>query len=131
QDRRCGFVWRVQTEPACNTGLQRQAKTVFWPTREEMQMTPHKPQETVRFDKRRLRERHGTSQCRRISPDSAPQVSQATGALLEVRFVLEALYFVGAHYRTLSEWLAGDAVLIAPVSKQIPLVSGNFTGNFA
>ena len=94
QDRRCGFVWRVQTEPACNTGLQRQAKTVFWPTREEMQMTPHKPQETVRFDKRRLRERHGTSQCRRISPDSALQVSQATGALLEVRFVLEASYFV-------------------------------------
>ena len=48
----------------------------------------------TRFDKRRLRERHGTSQCRRISPDSALQVSQATGALLEVRFVLEASYFV-------------------------------------
>jgi hypothetical protein len=28
-------------------------------------------------------------------------------------------------------WLAGDAVLIAPVSSQIPLLTGNFTGNFA
>src|SRR4029077_6756890 len=45
--------------------------------------------------------------------------------------VLRAFCDLGAHYRTLSEWLAGDAVLIAPVSKQIPWLSGNFTGNFA
>jgi hypothetical protein len=50
QERRSGFVRRVQAEPACNAGLERQAKTVFWPTREQMQMTPHKPQEAVRFD---------------------------------------------------------------------------------
>jgi hypothetical protein len=50
KERRGGFVLRVQTEPPCNAGLERQAKTVFRPTREEMQMTPHKPQEAVRFD---------------------------------------------------------------------------------
>jgi hypothetical protein len=50
QKRRSGFVWRIQTEPACNARLERQAKTVFCPTREEVQMTPHKPQEAVRFD---------------------------------------------------------------------------------
>jgi hypothetical protein len=93
QERRSGFVRRIQTEPACNAGLERQAKTVFCPTREEMQMTPHKPQEAVRFDKRRLRERHGTPRCGRISPECALQVSQATGASLEVRLVLQTLHF--------------------------------------
>src|SRR4029077_18833445 len=33
--------------------------------------------------------------------------------------------------RRTADWLAGDAVLIAPVSKANSLVSGNFTGNFA
>ena len=91
QERRGGFVWRVQTEPACNGGLERQAKTVFCPTREQMQMTPRKPQEAVRFDKRLLRERHGTPRCGCISPECALQVSQTAGASLEVRLVLQTL----------------------------------------
>jgi hypothetical protein len=60
QERRSRFVWHVETEPACNAGLERQAETVFCPTREKMQMTPQEPQEAVRFDKRRLRERRET-----------------------------------------------------------------------
>jgi hypothetical protein len=36
-----------------------------------------------------------------------------------------------ANYRRTQDWVAGDAVLIAPVSTQISLLTGNFTGNFA
>jgi hypothetical protein len=35
------------------------------------------------------------------------------------------------HFLRAPDCLAGDAALIAPVSTQIPLLSGNFTGNFA
>jgi hypothetical protein len=36
-----------------------------------------------------------------------------------------------ANYRQTQDCMAGDAVLTAPVSKQISLQTGNFTGNLA
>jgi hypothetical protein len=42
--------------------------------------------------------------------------------------ILQAFCDLGAHYLTLSEWLAGDAVQIAPVSSQIPCEQGILQG---
>jgi hypothetical protein len=45
--------------------------------------------------------------------------------------ILRAFCDLGAHYLTLSQWLAGDTVQIAPVSSPNSLQTGNFTGKIA
>src|ERR1700730_17119259 len=56
QTRRCGCSARlVEPEPAREAGLKRRAEAVFGATDEEMQMTPHEPQEAGRLDKGRCR----------------------------------------------------------------------------
>jgi len=62
QTRRRGCSVRfVEPEPACDIGLERRAEAVLGATDEKMQMTPHEPQEAVRLDERRFRERCGSA----------------------------------------------------------------------
>jgi len=77
-----------QAEPACDAGLQRPAETVFGPTCEQVQMTPHLPQEAVRLDKPGRLERHGAPRGAGAGPERALQVPEATGASLHVGLVL-------------------------------------------
>ena len=63
QTRRLGCsAGFVEPEPACDIGLERRSEAVLGATDEKMQMTPHEPQEAVRLDELRFRERCGSCQ---------------------------------------------------------------------
>src|SRR5882762_6864857 len=73
-----------QAEPARDARLERPAETVFGPTCEQVQMTPHLPQEAVRLDQPGRLERHGAPRGAGVGPECALRVSEATGASLHV-----------------------------------------------
>ena len=58
---RRGSARLTEPEPACDVGLKRRTEAVLGATDEKMQMTPHEPQEAVRLDERRFRERCGSA----------------------------------------------------------------------
>ena len=55
--RRAGSAGLVEPELACDGGLERRAEAILRATGEEMQVAPHEPQEAMRRNKRRFRER--------------------------------------------------------------------------
>jgi hypothetical protein len=58
QTRRRGCSGRIaEPEPTCDAGMERRTETVIGAPNEEMQMTPHEPQEAARLDKPGFRER--------------------------------------------------------------------------
>src|ERR1700688_5237561 len=81
-----------QAEPARDVRLERPAETVFGPTCEQMQMTPHLPQEAVRLDQPRRLEWQGAPRGAGVGPECALQVSEATGASLHVGLVLQSVH---------------------------------------
>jgi hypothetical protein len=62
QTRRRGCSARlVEPEPARDVWLERRAEAVLGATDEKMQMTAHEPQEAMRLDERRFRDRCGSA----------------------------------------------------------------------
>ena len=57
--RRCRSVQLFVLEAACDNGLERRGEAILGATGEAMQMTPHQPEEAVRFDQRWIGERDG------------------------------------------------------------------------
>jgi hypothetical protein len=49
-----------------------------------MQMTPHKPQEAMRLDKGRFRERWGSAEGKAVGQERALQIAQAAGASFHI-----------------------------------------------
>ena len=86
--RRAGSVRFVESEPTCHGGLECRAEAVLGTTDEEMQMTPREPQEAVRLNESRFRERCRSARRERVHREGALQISQAAGASLHVRLVL-------------------------------------------
>src|SRR5580692_11132294 len=88
--RRCS-ARLLESEPACDVGLERRAEAILGATDEKMQMTPHEPQETVRLDERRFRELCGSARGERVHRERTLQIAQTAGALLHVRLLLRRL----------------------------------------
>ncbi len=113
EQRTCSRSARVrQAEPACDARLQRPAETVFGPACEQVQMTPHLPQEAVRLDQPGRLERHGARRGAGVGPERALQVSETTGASLQVGLVLQGIHIARCMARR-GRQSAADRVLPA------------------
>ena len=93
----------IEPKPARDAGLERRAEAVLGASDEVMQMTTHEPQEAMRLDKCRLRERCGSAGGERIGQERALQIAQTAGAAFHVRLVLRRLrpaegVATGAHH---------------------------------
>ena len=87
-ERGAAFIDRALYLPRVWTqDVERRAEAVFGATDEKMQMTPHEPQEAVRLDERRFRERCGSARGERVRRERTLQIAQAAGASLHVRLV--------------------------------------------